>query len=554
MMVAGGKLSPLQYHQATKHGFGRFARSLGYLDWATQPSPFRRFEGAPLIELARTPSRSDPPYTALFTSQVPAEPISPQTIGEFLRCSMGLSAWKSYGSSRWALRVNPSSGNLHPTECYLVWDGSVHHYAPAEHALEKRAELAGDDWRVPWDRSGTSASFLVALSSIHWREAWKYGERAFRYCQHDVGHALGALRLSGARLGWRLRVLPTWSHRDIATMLGLDRAEDFGDAEREEPELIALVTSAPTDSLDFAPGTLVAAARAASWRGRANRLSLSRVDWPIIEDVSTATAFPGAASVMSPAMRPTHYDIAADAASARQVMLQRRSATAFDPRGVLRRDVFLSMLRRLVPDTPPWDARTWATDVHLALFVHRVQDVTPGIYAFLRDPDVLDDWRGQMRDEFLWEHVGGSGRGSDDGLFLLAPIDVRSLANRLSCDQDIAADGFFSLGMLARMDSVRDREPWRYRQLFWECGLIGQVLYLEAEAAGARGTGIGCFYDDPVHDALGLTGDAWQSLYHFSMGLPLDDQRLTTEPGYSWEAAPSESRAAVTDQSGVQTA
>src|SRR5437660_12483691 len=33
-------------------------------------------------------------------------------------------------------------------------------------------------------------SFLVGLSSIHWREAWKYGERAFRYCQHDVGHAL----------------------------------------------------------------------------------------------------------------------------------------------------------------------------------------------------------------------------------------------------------------------------------------------------------------------------------------------------------------------------
>ncbi len=35
-------------------------------------------------------------------------------------------------------------------------------------------------------------------------------------------------------------------------------------------------------------------------------------------------------------------------------------------------------------------------------------------------------------------------------------------------------------------------------------GVIGQVLYLEAEAAGARATGIGCFYDDPVHDVLGL--------------------------------------------------
>ena len=111
-------------------------------------------------------------------------------------------------------------------------------------------------------------------------------------------------------------------------------------------------------------------------------------------------------------------------------------------------------------------------------------------------------------------------------------------ANRVSCDQDIASDGYFSLGMIARLASaLRERGEWFYRRLFWECGMIGQVLYLEAEAAGSRGTGIGCFYDDPVHELLGLAGDEWQSLYHFSMGMPIDDPRLTTEPGYFWEVA-----------------
>jgi hypothetical protein len=38
-----------------------------------------------------------------------------------------------------------------------------------------------------------------------------------------------------------------------------------------------------------------------------------------------------------------------------------------------------------------------------------------------------------------------------------------------------------------------------------------------------------------VHDLLGLSGHQWQTLYHFSMGLPVDDTRLTTEPGYEWE-------------------
>ena len=99
----------LRYHDATKHHFDRFARSLGYLDWASQPDPFRRYAGAALIELPRggRSGSAGPSAPAMLTEQ---------SIGEFLRCSMGLSAWKQYGASRWALRVNPSSGNLHPTE------------------------------------------------------------------------------------------------------------------------------------------------------------------------------------------------------------------------------------------------------------------------------------------------------------------------------------------------------------------------------------------------------------------------------------------------------
>jgi nitroreductase len=75
-----------------------------------------------------------------------------------------------------------------------------------------------------------------------------------------------------------------------------------------------------------------------------------------------------------------------------------------------------------------------------------------------------------------------------------------------------------------------------YRNLFWETGMIGQWLYLAAEAAGVRSTGIGCFYDDPVHDVLGLRDHAFQSLYHFTVGAPVEDRRLTSEPGYRWEA------------------
>jgi hypothetical protein len=87
--------------------------------------------------------------------------------------------------------------------------------------------------------------------------------------------------------------------------------------------------------------------------------------------------------------------------------------------------------------------------------------------------------------------------------------------------------------MIAEFEPViREHGAWTYRSLFWETGMIGQVLYLEAEAAGIRSTGIGCFFDDPVHDVFGLAGSKYQSLYHFTVGGPVDDPRLTTLPPY----------------------
>src|SRR6185436_11561162 len=94
----------------------------------------------------------------------------------------------------------------------------VHHYAADRHALEQRCAFT-----MEWPAD----VFLVALTSIHWREAWKYGERAFRYCQHDLGHAIAAVRIAAGIAGLHAELLPDWSHRDIATLTGIDRDEDF---------------------------------------------------------------------------------------------------------------------------------------------------------------------------------------------------------------------------------------------------------------------------------------------------------------------------------------
>jgi len=55
--------------------------------------------------------------------------------------------------------------------CSLGLENGVYHYASYEHALEQRGTFLAADQKP---------QVLIGLSSILWREAWKYGERAYR--------------------------------------------------------------------------------------------------------------------------------------------------------------------------------------------------------------------------------------------------------------------------------------------------------------------------------------------------------------------------------------
>jgi SagB-type dehydrogenase family enzyme len=538
-----------RYHERTKHFPMRYARSLGYLDWDNQPDPFRRFAGARRVLLPLDPSDAGPAYPQLYAER-PAEPaaLSAVSLGRFFEISLAITAWKSHASARWALRANPSSGNLHPTEgyCWLppiagIGDASaLYHYRSLDHALEERCAVAPESWDSFAAPLGAGA-FLVGLSSIHWREAWKYGERAFRYCQHDIGHAIGALRFAAAALGWRLALLDEPGDDDVSTLLGIDRAADFEGVEREHPDCLALVWPGG-EREDLPLERALVAARAGRWSGRANLLSAERVEWEVIDDVADATkkrrgAGPAAAPLPN-FPEATLGGGAADpndapAPAAVRILRQRRSAVAYDGRSSIPKDRFLGILDRVLPRrAAPFDALAGAPGVHLAIFVHRVADLESGLYLLLRDPAARESLASCLRPAFEWRAVEGAPAWMP--LFLLKRGDMTAWGRAVSCDQEIAADGAFSLGMLASFEERCAAEgPSAYRRLHWEAGLVGQALYLELEAAGIRGTGIGCFYDDEMHGVLGLRTRRYHTFYHFAAGTPVDDPRLQTSPPYA---------------------
>jgi hypothetical protein len=210
----------------------------------------------------------------------------------------------------------------------------------------------------------------------------------------------------------------------------------------------------------------------------------------------------------------------------------------------------------------PWLVQPAPTRIHLLLFVLRVDGLASGLYLLPRRPAAASELLAALAppDARFAERRPVTDFDADCpphlGLIQLAAVglqELQRLARSLSCHQDIAATSAFSLGMLGEFESaMADTDAdgdflnaattetkagprgdgAAYRNLLREAGLLGQVLYLEAEAAGVRGTGIGCFFDDPVHQLFGLSGQRYQSVYHFTVGTPLIDARIESGPPY----------------------
>lgn len=144
------------------------------MDWATQPDPFRRLEGASLLPLPRPAGDRTPPYDQIYqVESIIPKSVEVDAISALFFYSMALSAWKRYRTNRWSLRVNPSSGNLHSTEVYLLSNAmpglgdrpGIYHYAPKEHALERRSLIDLSTWSRLLEPFPHGA-MLIGLTSI----------------------------------------------------------------------------------------------------------------------------------------------------------------------------------------------------------------------------------------------------------------------------------------------------------------------------------------------------------------------------------------------------
>lgn len=547
-------LSPVDtvwaYHQRTKHRVDGFAAGPDVLDWDAQPQPFRQWLGAPRSRLPLA-ARAWPRTWAQAHGQAAADgtmaphPLNRAGVALWLEMALGLTAWKRLGPDRWALRANPSSGNLHPTEAHVLALGvpglpdGLFHYEPQDHALAWRAQGRVRHQEGAYKGGVKGALLCLGLSSIHWREAWKYGERAFRYCELDIGHAVGALRYAAAALGWRAQWDGEVPAERVAHLLGLDRADDFADAEVEEPQGLMRVwvpsamaaTQGADDEEAWMPQGWEEGVR---WVGQASRLDPRPLyQWPVIEQVARASRPTDVRHVMSQRAGAKGTGVTPSACSdtpLSHLVLGRRSAQRFDHRAVMSRAALERLLAPLQDACQlPLDAWALPPQVHLLVFAHRVEGLPPGAHVLPRSAqgavDLAQRLPGGLSPVSNWP-------GAWPMLTVSENPALSGTLRTLSCHQALASDACVTFSLCAPMATVMGEGPSAYRRVLQEAGLLGQALYLRAEAEGLRGTGIGCYFDDAVHQWLGWTDAQWQVLYHFTVGHALTDPRLQSEPAY----------------------
>jgi SagB-type dehydrogenase family enzyme len=487
-----------EYHESTKHSIESLRRAPHVLDWANMPDPFRHYDGVPVFDLPADPPIPETPALDVLHGVAGATPAGdgPTFLSQLLFYSAAISASKRVPSTgyRYELRVNPSSGNLHPTEFHFVtrglkeWPDGLYHYRPSAHIAEQR--MLGD---LAVKVTGSLAPIVFVLTSIAWREAWKYRDRAYRYCLHDMGHAWQALALAARAIGCDSFAAGHFPDDEVTQFCRLN--------EDEWPMLIVELSGGSIPVREPDAGETV------WYGGQANRLSKERIAYTRIDGIQGATkAHKRTCRGISPVEpAPTgsgEIKLPPTASSGRsfgQVSRTRRSALDFLG-GT--QSMSLTQLSAILAAATRALSADFASAhfIQLYLYVHRVDGLQSGVYRLWPEPGELEQIK--------------SG-------------DQRVVAAGLSLGQELAGNACVAFSMIGDFErAVRADGDRGYRYVHFEAGAIGHRLYLTAEALGLGATGIGAFYDEEVHRYLNLAPQQGQVVYHFAIGYPVPDPRL----------------------------
>ncbi|MEN3048371.1 MAG: SagB family peptide dehydrogenase [Candidatus Caldarchaeales archaeon] len=493
----------LEYHEATKHSYVSVRMPGRGLDWENFPYPFKVYPDAPKVELPSSFPSPAPSVLEAFGGSVPLTKrvLELDLIAELLFYSAGITRIKDYGWGRVYFRAAPATGNLHETELYLVVGGGgelepgVYHFDPCEFSL---SQLRRGDFRERLSRSTLSpeigySGLSIVLSSVAWRNAWKYGPRSYRHWFWDGGALCANLLAVSRAEGLEPEVLMGFVDEEVNALIG---------AEPPREAAIAVVvlkgiessppgSSPPTDPIRYRPMPYsrrevqyreIAEAHASSCLRDADEVAKWREGVRRLRP--TGDFEPPAASGLRSDLRPLPLG---------EAILLRGSTRKFS-RTAIRGEVLRAVTRAIsAPIEADFVPRGLPTLLERFAIVNAVDGLDPGSYL----------------------HELGSCE-----LRLLRPGNFRRVAGYLCLEQSLGSDASVVLFLMARLGEVLGHTGNRgYRAVQFEAGIRVGHAYLVAYSLGIGATGL-TFYDDDVREFFAPASNGMENMMVAALGNP----------------------------------
>lgn len=414
-------------------------------------------------------------------------------------------------------------------------------------------------------------NFIIALSTVMWREIWKYGPRGWRYTQLDVGHAIGSLIIACKITDYEVKVLDAKQIPNANQILGFNQARDStcvnDTREGEKAEVFLLLT--PKDknnnenTLKQKYENMLQILKELSKKeepivsGQPNIVFINAKDpviWPYIDYIEKATNFLlplNNNSNLPYSTEKTTNDsiqIFSDIDKLCKSVRIRRSVLDFREENISILQ-FVNCIASILPEFNPMVSQTcqnfqdifeisrYYPNIHFGLWISGVSGLENGLYLLIRGTS--NEFISQINEELKLEEtprsliqVKNKSIHHDINLFYVKPEErnnetIRKEASDFSCFQSIAKDCSVVISMLAPVNQSIDLCPVNYSYLHWEAGFLGQMLYIQAYEQGIGATGMGCFLDGETANVFKVSS-LLTPIYHFAFGQQVKDIRFSS--------------------------
>lgn len=492
----------LQYHEATKHSDASLRASGHYLDWDNKPSPFKLYKNLPSIPLPR-----DFPRPSEFALEGIRErdggestaPIDVTRVSEILFFSAGLTRKMRFGSETHYMRAASATGALYPIELYVIATNvqglasGVYHFNPFEFALVRiREGNYGSVLAEATDDATRSSIATIAMTSLAWRNAWKYEARSYRHWFWDAGVIAANLLAVCHSEQIPIRLLMGFIDSDIDNLL---------DLKPEKEATVALGTIIGSKELPSGPSVR----QVPNLGHQSELLSRNEVDYPIMWETNSASGLSDRPEVRSwrqgvdrngsgirRKVNEPRSQSELNSANLAQVILQRGSTRRFSQKPI-RFEALSAILDASSGPVPGDFLSRDKTLIDFYMIINDVERLAPGAYYYNR---------------------------TNGSLELLKEGKLRYISGYLCLEQLLFSDASVVLFLMADLGNVLHRLGERgYRAAQFEGGIRAGKIYLSSYALGIGASG-STFFDDAVTEFFSPHAGNKNTMIAVGIGIP----------------------------------